>query len=104
MYCAFAICYMLNDWTAVRIDDALDYLESCLVSLRFPDGSALVSQSVPDPGKLFSCHCNSLTMEHLDKVRGKNPTADLHTAPLPLSPSVGSLRKDSLQNRGGVAH
>lgn len=28
-FCAFAICYMLDDWTSIDIERALDFLDSC---------------------------------------------------------------------------
>lgn len=32
MYCAFAISRMIDDWSGVRIDSALEFIDSCRVS------------------------------------------------------------------------
>lgn len=31
VYCAFCICYMLNDWTGIDLDMTVDYIKKSMV-------------------------------------------------------------------------
>ena len=69
LYCACAISYMIDDWSGVDKDRAVEYIKSCIT---YEGGIALVPNSEAHGGSCYCATASLVLMDRLDSIGEKN--------------------------------
>ena len=69
LYCACAISYMLNDWSGVNKDKAVEYIKSCIT---YEGGISLVPNSEAHGGSCYCAVASLVLMDRLHSIEGSS--------------------------------